>query len=309
MQRPELGTGSVFESMAKRIRTFVRRSTAFEIVSELLSFKLPIEYKVMRLAARSDTARRLAVEAFARRHPVRSNNAAAASMFPGLSVAEIIYGLKREGFSTGISLSESVLREILTFCASTTFSPNKAPGEGLRVDLNRATNPAPPSHLYNCVDVHKKCTAISALARDSVICRVVAEYLGAEPRLLGTRLFWSYPPAGDAEVLDLPDFGFHYDIDGYKFVKLFFYLTDVESDCGPHVIIAGTHTRKTWFERLHRRIDERRAEAFYPGRIKTMTGRRGEGFFEDTLCYHRGSVPRTRRLIMEFEWSLGPIPN
>jgi hypothetical protein len=298
----------VFDSMVSLVRRFVRQSIAFEIVSELVSVKLPIEYKLMRLVARSDTARRLAVKALARRYPVRSNNAAAPGMFPSLSAAEIICGLQREGFSTGISLSENVLREILAFCATTNFSPNKAPGQAVRIDLNRASNPAPPSYLYHCTQVHMQCSVIAALARDPVIHHIAGEYLGAEPRLLGTRLFWSYAPVDNAKALGLPDFGFHYDIDGYKFVKLFFYLTDVESRCGPHVIIAGTHSRKSWSEKFHRRIDDSRAEALYAGRIRTMTGRRGDGFFEDTFCYHKGSAPRKRRLILEFEWSLGPNP-
>jgi len=306
MQWPDPGIGSVFDGMVKRIRTFVRRSTAFEIVSELVSVKPSIEYKMMRLAARSDAARRLAAKALARRHPVRFSDPAARSTFPRLSAEKIICALKHEGFSDGIALSESVLCEILAFCAIARFVPNKAPREGVRVDLNRAINPAPPSYLYHCTEVHKKCSAIAALAKDPVIHRIAAEYLGAEPRLLGTRLFWSYAPAGDAATLDSPDFGFHYDIDGYKFVKLFFYLTDVESDCGPHVIIAGTHTCKSWSEKFHRRIDDSRAAALYAGRIRTITGRRGDGFFEDTFCYHKGSIPRKRRLILEFEWSLGP---
>lgn len=132
----------MFDRMVKRARTLMRRSTAFEIVSELVSFRLPVDYKMMRLVARSDTARRLAVKAFARRHPIRCSDPAARSTFAGISTGRIISALEHEGFANGLSLSESVLCEILAFCANATFLPNKARDESLRIDLERATNPA-----------------------------------------------------------------------------------------------------------------------------------------------------------------------
>jgi hypothetical protein len=35
-----------------------------------------------------------------------------------------------------------------------------------------------------------------------------------------------------------------------------------------------------------------------------ITGERGTGFFEDTLCYHKGTNPGKRRLILQIEYGL-----
>ena len=33
------------------------------------------------------------------------------------------------------------------------------------------------------------------------------------------------------------EFGYHYDIDGFRFLKVFFYLTDVTEIHGPHALL------------------------------------------------------------------------
>ena len=50
-----------------------------------------------------------------------------------------------------------------------------------------------------------------------------------------------YPPNNE--------FGYHYDIDGFKFVKIFFYLTEVNENDGPHVFIKNTG-KKTFLKLL-----------------------------------------------------------
>jgi hypothetical protein len=292
--------------MAAYVSRLARQSTALEIISELASISLPARYKMMRLGARSDIMRRFAAAMLIRHRPVRViGQFAESSLFAGVSAGHVLADLNREGFAAGITLPESVVDDVLKFCSIASFSLNKAPERMMRIDYDSEINPSPPSFLYYCTAVHEKCSAIAEIATDPMVGDVVGHYLGTEPLLIGTRVFWSYPPPMvGCEAATLPDYGFHYDIDDFKFVKLFFYLTNVDEDSGPHTIIAGTHVGKSWSEKLHRRIDDARALALYGERIRTLTGRRGEGFFEDTFCYHKGALPRKPRLMLEFEWSL-----
>jgi hypothetical protein len=124
-----------------------------------------------------------------------------------------------------------------------------------------------------------------------------------KPVLLGSRAWWSYPPPPSSAAARQPHlFGFHYDIDDYKFIKLFIYLTDVDLASGPHVAISGTHRSKSLFEKVNRRISDEVANDRYKESIRVITGRAGTAFLEDTFCYHKGMSPQKRRLIMELEF-------
>ena len=45
---------------------------------------------------------------------------------------------------------------------------------------------------------------------------------------------------------------YHWDNDFVKFFKLYIYLSDVDSDCGPHIFIPQTHKKKLDKHKLQR---------------------------------------------------------
>ena len=51
------------------------------------------------------------------------------------------------------------------------------------------------------------------------------------------------------------EYGFHYDVDDFKFLKLFFYLNDVDENCGPHVYVKN-NGKKNFKEYINRRVDD-----------------------------------------------------
>jgi hypothetical protein len=115
-------------------------------------------------------------------------------------------------------------------------------------------------------------------------------------------MWWSFPPEDD-NYNSL--YGFHYDIDALKFLKLFIYITDVDEDSGPHVIISKTHLKKSFFEKINRRLkDDQVEKLFNKDQINVMTADKGCGFFEDTFAYHKGTTPKKPRLILQMEYSL-----
>jgi hypothetical protein len=287
--------------MTKKSRTmrWLSNTTLAEVVLESLNRRLPLKYRIMRLASRSNYLREAAI-----RHHSRCTRPAisttAETLFGGLHVEETVRELNEKGFASGVVLPPDYLANILAFCAETSFVDDYG-NEPLSIDGVDERNPRPGALMYRCPNPHKQCQAADKLTRDPALVKVARGYLKAEPLLRSSRIFWSYP---DVTERYNPLYGFHYDIDDYKFLKLFFYLCDVDRNRGPHVIIEGTHKRKSWFEKNHRRLTDEQAENRYGDRIRIMTGGSGHGFFEDTFCYHKGAKPRKRRLILEFQYAI-----
>ena len=134
---------------------------------------------------------------------------------------------------------------------------------------------------------------------------IAEKYLGCAPQFVGSQIWWSYPHLdATGKQTKTPLYGFHYDIDDLKFLKIFFYLNDVDEDRGPHVIIGNTHKKKNYFEIKNRRLTDAVAVEKYGDQIKVIEGKAGEGFFEDTFCYHKGTHPNKRRLLLQFEFAI-----
>ena len=98
---------------------------------------------------------------------------------------------------------------------------------------------------------------------------------------------------------------FHYDAHDFKSLTAFVYLTDVDRDSGAHMIILATHKNKTLKDIAHISLEDDVAEKLYQNRIRTISGRKGLVFLEDTSCYHKASVcNKERRLLLSIDYVL-----
>ena len=76
-------------------------------------------------------------------------------------------------------------------------------------------------------------------------------------------------------------------------------------ETGPHKIYSNTHINKTSFMKSNRRLTDSQIEELFPKEdLQIMTGKAGTSFFEDTLCYHKGTNPSKPRLLFQIEYSL-----
>lgn len=125
------------------------------------------------------------------------------------------------------------------------------------------------------------------------IISIVKKYLKCNPIVQSTQIWWTFPFYNKNNELDNPpgnEFGFHYDVDDYKFLKLFIYLNNVTLKNGPHVYITNNGI-KNWPEYLDRRISDDEVKKKYKKRIKVLIGKMGQGFIEDPSFYHKGTNP------------------
>ena len=99
---------------------------------------------------------------------------------------------------------------------------------------------------------------------------------------------------------------FHYDLDDYRFLKFFFYLTDVDDKSGPHICVRASHKYKKFSHILLRKreTDREIIDSYGEESLVTICGEAGFGFVEDPLCFHKGLTPTHKdRLLLQIEFA------
>jgi hypothetical protein len=143
-----------------------------------------------------------------------------------------------------------------------------------------------------------------ALANDPQVLATVEQFLGCKPSLAYMAAWWSYAtPLGPQQA----EF-FHRDVDDWRFVKLFVYLTDVGAQSGPHVYVTES-ANSPKLAQIRRFMDDEVAASFEPHQVLTMTGQAGDAFLEDTFGIHKGQpVVQGHRLIFQAVYSMHALP-
>ncbi len=155
---------------------------------------------------------------------------------------------------------------------------------------------------YMDVDV-MRCPHLLRIANHSDILAAMEKLFGCKPTLSQLGLWWSLPGHSKAEDAEL----FHRDVDEWQFIKLFVYLTDVDSCSGPHVFIKGSPAVKKLI-RIQRYADCDVEREFGMENIIRFTGKAGTAFLENTFGLHKGQMPTSgNRLLFQAQYSLHRI--
>ncbi len=144
---------------------------------------------------------------------------------------------------------------------------------------------------------------IQRLLADRTLLSLAYRYLKAPPINDLIAMWWSAPfgSRASSEAAQL----FHFDLDRIKFLKIFFYLTDVNSEKGPHMYVQGTHeARPPGFFEDRRFGDDEIVAAFRSEEIVELVGPVGTIIAVDTIGLHKGKALTTgSRLILQFEFT------
>ena len=148
------------------------------------------------------------------------------------------------------------------------------------------------------------CPHLLELANEPRLLALVGGYLGCKPTIITWGLLRSRPVTGSAAITQK----FHRDREGWRSVKLFVYLTDVDEVAGPHIYACGSHrTRSSLRARSY--SDAEVAARTGSQNIETITGAAGFGFLADTFGLHKGESPAAReRLILQIHYACVPSP-
>lgn len=175
-------------------------------------------------------------------------------------------------------------------------------GEGKRLGRVSKIDPhnPPPCLIADAVDEDVWASPLfSALARDPEIISLIEEHLGSSVTPCAAPLrytFASETASSDGAQL------FHYDLDTLRWLKVFYYLNDIDEENGPHVYVEGTQKlgakSDDLLQRLYQRIPDEEFEDGRHGAIRTACGPAGTVIIGDTRCFHKGlNVRKGHRLL------------
>jgi len=144
------------------------------------------------------------------------------------------------------------------------------------------------------------------IANDPMILSELETLFGCKPTIGYMAVWWSYHTAKGAQEAEL----FHRDVDDWRFIKLFIYLTNVGPKDGPHKYVKGSATSKQMLK-IGRFTGADVASRFGEENILTLTAPAGSAFLENTFGVHKGqpvSKGEETRLLAQVAYTLGNLP-
>lgn len=229
------------------------------------------------------------------------------TVFANVDLKLIVSTLINEGVYLGMQLPVDIVTKIRRFCEENPCFTKDAPTKGFlpgEIEKENATRPRDILAAFY-FQTAEQCPEIMELREDAVLYSVASAYLGQPAILMRTRLWWSFPAKRIADV-DLhmaAQNRFHFDIDGWRTLKFFFYLTPTDEDAGAHQYIRGSHRRRKLrhqFTPTTGRPTPELTDFYPPEDFVTITGGPGYGFVEDPFVFHTGTLCRDRpRLMLE----------
>ena len=221
------------------------------------------------------------------------------------NAGDLVAALRQDGLTPALCLPPAVTAAIRAFAEATPCFGNHdrsldlLPAEHVARQSKAA--PVTSGHYFERVN---GCDDLMKVQADPLLHDVASGYLGPCARVISTRLWWSFPPA-EAPSLDAARQRemLHFDLDDWRMLKFFFYLTPVDADAGPHLYMRGTHRHHSLRHQLSltvsRPLDEVQ-ETYGADKLTSIHGSAGSGFAEDPFGFHAGSLARTTpRLMLE----------
>ncbi|WP_425645317.1 hypothetical protein [Agrobacterium leguminum] len=228
------------------------------------------------------------------------------SMFGHLKPEAIADELRRTGIFAGLTLPQDIQQELFRFgCETPCFGNFERKleflaGEHAEAEQRFGRTILSGHHFERVM----QCDATLAVQSDPLLIDIARHYLGGEAKLITTRTWWSFPTKSASEAdLSRASFKYHFDLDDWRMLKFFFYLSDVDSNAGPHIYVRGSHNRRRLKHQLTLLVGhpaEEVLEYYGSGNVVELTGKAGTGFVEDPFGFHRGTPAKTTpRLMME----------
>jgi hypothetical protein len=236
--------------------------------------------------------------------------AASPTLIQDVEVDEAARAIYRDGFFPGLQLRKDVVGQLLTFSSMATCFADGNPDLAFRYGEKEIAErqSGRTFKLGKFLHAFSASSVLQALVSDPQLRAIARKYLCTEPVLVGARMWWSFAGPTDAKQQMRDGQGFHYDIDGYRALAFFFYLTDVGPSNGPHVYVRGSHTKKLLrhIVSLYKGRDDAEIERVYGlERQVVCCGPAGSGFAEDIFGFHKGQHPENGdRLIVQIRYGL-----
>jgi hypothetical protein len=224
------------------------------------------------------------------------------------AVREIVSSLRETGFYIfHKKLPTEICDELMRFALTTPARPlqpkyvvpSTANGDDNGQILYDRQNPVAVWYYFDQQRIYEN-PVIQSLATDLSVLAVAQAYLSCQPIQDSVSMWWSTSMLNgtpDPVAAQL----YHIDMDRLRFINFFIYLTDVNSETGPHCYVPKSNRNKPRALCRDGRIsDQEIAEHYGEGAQVELTGSKGTILVVDTTGFHKGKPPQTRdRLIMQ----------
>ncbi len=147
------------------------------------------------------------------------------------------------------------------------------------------------------------CKHLQQLIFDPSLLAFAQEYLGLKPILDLVAFWWSAPFEGKGKSAAAQMY--HFDLDRIKFLKFFFYITDVDTHTGPHCYVKGSHGKlPKGIDRDGRFEDDEIAAVYGKENLLELCGKRGSIMAVDTRGFHKGKdLLKGKRLLFQIQFT------
>ena len=138
---------------------------------------------------------------------------------------------------------------------------------------------------------------------DQNLLHIASTYLKTTPILDLVSCWWSIP--SNEKGMNQAAQMYHHDMDRFKFLKFFFYITDVHSENGPHCYVQGSHNGVPKnLQKEGRFTDEEISKTFPSSDILEICGKKGTIIAVDTRGLHKGkNLIKGSRLLFQIQFS------
>ncbi len=161
-------------------------------------------------------------------------------------------------------------------------------------------SPNEKTHVgYYKKDDLNKLSIIKDLSESNKIHGYLSKYLGGKFKCVNTSMWWTFGGKVHAQEAE----NFHRDLDNVFWLKAFVYLTDVDTNSGPHSYIPKSH--KVNKSLTFKRFSDFEAKKVF-GDAVLHTGKRGTLILEDTFGIHKGQHIKNdqKRLLLQFQYAV-----
>jgi len=141
-------------------------------------------------------------------------------------------------------------------------------------------------NFFKVVDPYLNCEEIIDLVLNEKVMQICHSFLGKSWAIGGCNLRRSVL----TKKIDKTVTKFHRDNNSNNFIKLFFYLNDVDMSGGPFTYVKGSHTdrREQGWKPGSRWSDNQIISLYGSGRIKYLTANKGDLIVANTTGFHKG---------------------
>lgn len=236
------------------------------------------------------------------------------SVFADIDLDTAVRALKQDGCYAGIKLPPSLLQEIVEYSQKTPCYGDAEYDMGFLYAQKAEVEPKCERQFVrgDYFNGLLNCQAIQKIASDPKLLAIASKYMGGDAVVSGSRLWWLFVNETDYD-LNKGAYFFHYDLDDYQCLKMFFYITDVSASDGPHVYVKGSHKKKKlkYLLSLFKLRSDREIVDYYgEENLVPICGDAGSGFIEDVYCFHKATPPQKRdRLMLQVQFALNNYGN